>query len=233
MDLLAFIMALKAQGMTAAQITEAVNEYLEDHPDALDQAAVEAILDGRLDVIDNELSTVKSAIEDLEAGSLSALGAANNQVPTAHGNGTWTWENQQGGGGGEKPWNHTTFAVIDASEETTAFTVVNSGTITELKITGTIEANSYDDFCIFSDAEVLINLGRPSSTNKNFGFASHRINDVWISHRSFSQYIAYSAIFNNYIPPNNSDDGTHDITIGFRWKNIALLTGTTFDVWWR
>lgn len=66
MDLLAFIMALKAQGMTAAQITAAVNEYLEDHPDALNQAAVEAILDGRLDVIDNELSTVKSALEDAE-----------------------------------------------------------------------------------------------------------------------------------------------------------------------
>lgn len=66
MDLLAFIMALKAQGMTAAKITEAVTEYLEDHPDALDQAAVEAILDGRLDVIDNELSSVKSAVSNIE-----------------------------------------------------------------------------------------------------------------------------------------------------------------------
>lgn len=91
MDLLAFIMALKAQGMTAAQITEAVNEYLEDHPDALDQAAVEAILDGRLDVIDDELDSVKSAIQDLEAGSLSAVGASAGQVPTADGAGSWAW----------------------------------------------------------------------------------------------------------------------------------------------
>ena len=75
MDLLAFIMALKAQGMTAAQITAAVNEYLQDHPDALDQAAVEAILDGRLDVIDNELSSVKSALKVLEpAASTSDVG---------------------------------------------------------------------------------------------------------------------------------------------------------------
>lgn len=65
MDFLAYIMSLRAQGMTAAQITEAVNEYLQDHPDALDQAAVEAILDGRLDVIDDELSSVKSAINSV------------------------------------------------------------------------------------------------------------------------------------------------------------------------
>ena len=97
MDLLAFIMALKAQGMTAAQITAAVNEYLQDHPDALDQAAVEAILDGRLDVIDDELSQLKSAIEDLESGSLSALGATAGQVPVADGNGSWAWGNVSGG----------------------------------------------------------------------------------------------------------------------------------------
>lgn len=48
--------------------------------------------------LETDVGELKSAIEDLEAGSLSAVGAANNQVPTAHGNGTWTWENQQGGG---------------------------------------------------------------------------------------------------------------------------------------
>lgn len=97
MDLLAFIMALKAQGMTAAQITAAVSEYLQDHPDALDQAAVEAILDGRLDVIDDELDQLKSAISDLEAGSLSALGATAGQVPVANGLGSWAWGAQAGG----------------------------------------------------------------------------------------------------------------------------------------
>ena len=58
--------------------------------------------------------------QDLEARSFSAVGAANNQVPTAHGNGTWTWENQQGGG--NEPHNYaldgkdlkTVFADADA-----------------------------------------------------------------------------------------------------------------------
>lgn len=97
MDLLAFIMALKAQGMTAAQITAAVNEYLEDHPDALNQAAVEAIVGEALAVMDDELGSVKSAIQDLEAGSLSALGATAGQVPVADGLGSWAWGAQAGG----------------------------------------------------------------------------------------------------------------------------------------
>lgn len=51
MDLLAFILALRADGKTSSEIRAAVLEYLEDNPEALDQAAVEAILDGRLDDI--------------------------------------------------------------------------------------------------------------------------------------------------------------------------------------
>lgn len=51
MDILAFIQALKAKGQTAEQIMAAVDQYLEDNPEALDQDAVEAILDGRLDDI--------------------------------------------------------------------------------------------------------------------------------------------------------------------------------------
>lgn len=97
MDFLAYIMSLKAMGMTAAQITEAVNEYLQDHPDALDQAAVEAIVGEALAVMDDELGQVKSAIQDLEAGSLSAVGATNNQVPLADGLGSWAWGAQTGG----------------------------------------------------------------------------------------------------------------------------------------
>lgn len=44
-----------------------------------------------------ELSTVKSAIQDLEAGSLSALGASDGQVPVADGLGSWAWGAQAGG----------------------------------------------------------------------------------------------------------------------------------------
>lgn len=51
MDLLAFVLALQAEGKTAEEVRAAVNQYLEDNPSSLNQAAVEAILDGRLDDI--------------------------------------------------------------------------------------------------------------------------------------------------------------------------------------
>lgn len=128
MDLIAFVLALQADGKTSVEIRAAVDQYLEDNPSAIDQAAVEAILDGRLDDIvleqetqptaeDNriwfptgngttvqvptweEFTELKSALEDLEEGSLSALGATAGQVPTADGNGSWAWSNAAGGGG--------------------------------------------------------------------------------------------------------------------------------------
>lgn len=48
--------------------------------------------------LEGEVSGLKSAIEDLEAGSLSALGATAGQVPVADGNGSWAWGNAAGGG---------------------------------------------------------------------------------------------------------------------------------------
>ena len=42
-------------------------------------------------------AVLKSAIEDLEAGSLSALGATAGQVPVADGLGSWAWGAQAGG----------------------------------------------------------------------------------------------------------------------------------------
>lgn len=45
------------------QFTEAVAAYLDDHPEALDQAAIEAIFDERLDGIEDDLSGLKSAID--------------------------------------------------------------------------------------------------------------------------------------------------------------------------
>jgi len=63
MDLLAFVLALQAEGKTAEEVRAAVNQYLEDNPGAIDQAAVEAILDGRLDEIEDDLGGLKSALE--------------------------------------------------------------------------------------------------------------------------------------------------------------------------
>ena len=78
-----------------------------------------AVPDGVSNEFGGEISQLKSAIQDLEAGSLSALGAANNQVPTAHGNGTWTWENQQGGGGAASTEPHN--YALDGKDLKTVF----------------------------------------------------------------------------------------------------------------
>ena len=98
MDAVSLAIALKAAGKTAEQVKAAVEEYLEENPEALDQDAVEAIVGEELAVQDAKLNQVKSAIEDLEEGSLSAVGATAGQVPVADGNGSWAWGNVSGGG---------------------------------------------------------------------------------------------------------------------------------------
>ena len=97
MDVVSLAIALKAAGKTAEQVKAALDEYLEENPEALDQAAVEAIVGEALAVMDDELDSVKSAISDLEAGSLSAVGATAGQVPVADGLGSWAWGAQAGG----------------------------------------------------------------------------------------------------------------------------------------
>lgn len=79
------------------QLSEAVAAYLDDHPEAIDQAAIEAMFSDQLDAIEAEQGVLKSAIEELEAGSLSALGATAGQVPVADGNGSWAWGDAAGG----------------------------------------------------------------------------------------------------------------------------------------
>lgn len=73
------------------QLTAAISAYLEDHPEAIDQAAIEAMFGDQLDGIEEDVGGLKSAVADLEAGSLSALGATAGQVPTADGEGSWAW----------------------------------------------------------------------------------------------------------------------------------------------
>lgn len=47
--------------------------------------------------LDENINDLKSAISELEAGSLSALDAESGNVPTANGDGTWTWAAQNNG----------------------------------------------------------------------------------------------------------------------------------------
>ena len=101
-DTLGAALALaRANPASEQAITEAVEDWLDNHPEATttvqDGSITKAKLDNNLQVKVDELDSVKSAIQDLEAGSLSALGATAGQVPVADGNGSWAWGAQAGG----------------------------------------------------------------------------------------------------------------------------------------
>lgn len=105
MDLLAFILAISAEGITDEQVQTALNAYIAEHPEAVTTVTDGSITKAKLhddlaDEIDQNTADVgelKSAISDLEAGSLSALGATAGQVPVADGNGSWAWGDAAGG----------------------------------------------------------------------------------------------------------------------------------------
>lgn len=70
MDFMAMAMALKAQKMNSADFKAAVEKYITNHPDAVDQSAVEAILDGRLDDIETDVGALKSALNAIQVSAL-------------------------------------------------------------------------------------------------------------------------------------------------------------------
>lgn len=64
------------------------------------------VMDGEVsqaefDELKSAVDALDNAVEELEAGSLSALGASEGQVPVAAGDGTWAWGEASGGGGGD------------------------------------------------------------------------------------------------------------------------------------
>lgn len=106
----ALLSKVKDNKPTDAQVEQAVNDWLDDHPEATttvqDGSITKAKLDSNLqgtvdDVVElkSQMTNVENAVEELEAGSLSALGATEGQVPVADGEGSWGWQDQQGGGG--------------------------------------------------------------------------------------------------------------------------------------
>ena len=70
MDLMALVMALKAQKMNAAEIRAAVEAYLEENPEAVDQAAIEALFADQLDGIEEDLGGLKSALNAIQVSVL-------------------------------------------------------------------------------------------------------------------------------------------------------------------
>lgn len=142
---------IKALGGTPdpAVITEAVNDWLDDHPEAtttvedgsITKAKLDSNLAGAIDDV-GELKTaidaVENAIDDLEAGSLSALGATAGQVPVADGEGTWAWGAGGGGDVTEETVSGTTPSITGAAN-----TRYMCGEVASISITppasGTIE----------------------------------------------------------------------------------------------
>lgn len=103
---------ISALGADPAAIKSSVDAWLEDHPEATttvqDGAVSYAKLDDNLqDTVDDvpelksAVTSIEGAIDELESGSLSALGASEGQVPVAAGDGTWAWGDAPGGGGTE------------------------------------------------------------------------------------------------------------------------------------
>ena len=87
-----------ATSITQDKINQSVSDYITENPEALDQAAVESIVGDELLEQDTKIARIQNAIQDLEEGSLSAVGATAGQVPVADGNGSWIWGNVSGGG---------------------------------------------------------------------------------------------------------------------------------------
>lgn len=87
---------------TAEDITTAVDAWLDDHPEAtttvedgtISYAKLNSSLKGTVDDVGDlktEVSNLDNAVEQLEAGSLSALSASVGEVPVADGEGAWAW----------------------------------------------------------------------------------------------------------------------------------------------
>ena len=74
------------------QLTEAVATYLDEHPEAIDQAAIEAIFDERLDAIEAEQGVLKSALSVVDGilfektTDLTIWGTTTNKAMNSSGN---------------------------------------------------------------------------------------------------------------------------------------------------
>lgn len=90
-------------GVDPEEIAEIVTDWLDDHVDpetgyVIDNTLLVEGAAADAKKVGDEIADLKSAItqldgavEELEQGSLSALGATAGQVPTAKGDGTWEW----------------------------------------------------------------------------------------------------------------------------------------------
>ena len=80
------------------QLSEAVAAYLDEHPEALDEAAIEAIFDERLDGIEEDVGGLKSAITGMTTATAEDEGKAL-KAKTVSGGKVTAWEFGETGGG--------------------------------------------------------------------------------------------------------------------------------------
>ena len=67
-----------------------------------------------VDELKSAVTSLEGAVEQLESGSLSALGASEGQVPVADGEGEWAWGDAPGGGGTVTDVQVNGVSVLDA-----------------------------------------------------------------------------------------------------------------------
>ena len=66
MDLMARTMALKARNMNAKDFRTAVEKYIADHPEAVDEAAIEALFGDRLGGIEEDVGGLQNAVSAID-----------------------------------------------------------------------------------------------------------------------------------------------------------------------
>ena len=114
MDLMALVMALKAQKMNAAEIRAAVEAYLEENPEAVDQAAIEVLFGDQLDGIENDIGGLKSTVNTLEEDAFKiSAGSAVTEDSSANGE-RWNYVNGdyiKGTTGTAQYWNNKKYTV--------------------------------------------------------------------------------------------------------------------------
>lgn len=98
----ALLNKVKDNKPTDAQVEQAVNDWLDDHPEATttveDGSITKAKLDSNLRGTVDEIGELKEQIDEISEKGIDASGATEGQVPVADGEGSWDWDTPAGGG---------------------------------------------------------------------------------------------------------------------------------------
>ena len=167
MDLLAMAMALKAQKMNAAEFRAAVEAYLEDHPEAVDQAAIEALFADQLDEIEEDVGGLKSAITGMTTATAEDEGKALKAKTVTNGVVT-EWEFGEAGGDYDDVLANT----IEVTSQTPTLTFTSKKTWIDSNGVATLADNSMANYRASNVIEVK--SGDNIQVNVNITFVASR-----------------------------------------------------------